>query len=754
MARLFAVLNKPTWLAFDVTTGELGGTPTANDILVFNNIQVIVSDRKDGISALPAFNLTVAEPSLANHSPSIYGIPASNASEGIAYSFTPIASDPDNNTLTFSIVNQPAWASFDSATGNLSGIPTTTGLGTTSGIVISVSDGQLTTALPAFSIMANPSINLARVFGVASQGGTYAKTAASRAIDGDCTTANHTTCDANNWWQVALPDSTQITKISIRNINTGWQLRLNGAVVYVTDAPYTTTIPGDADKVAVLTGATTDQITLFTTPRTGAYVIVKNAGTQCLHMAEVEVYGQAAVAPQFDQATYSFQLGWNSTAGTQVGTAKAVDYQLNPIAYSIEGAVPFAIDAQGKLTVNGPLQAGATYTFTVLASDGVNVGSATVTIRTTTQNAVAVALQLGDASNVTVEELLSSGIAQAQSESDYCAAELGKIYPGTVQQMVFPDRSAYLSSNSSRNVPLHVANNNGSAQVYSWMGKKENGTPYAVLGTNVFSFTAINTELKISTLNLFSWLLNKDISIDILSQPLVVLVPNSSDRTALQTWFNANGLSHNWTISSNAALLDSGNYDLYLADVDFSVTNIQKAFAANKPVLVYNNWYHPNDLALAEFDLSWRWYGSQTIGNLASVAEQCSKASTSPQIQAVLSNLEAGMPDFQYEAADCPDNVGTVSCALSQVTDNNGNSVENLFNQGATAIRSQLKALDIAGVNVFSLGDDKRLLKLAVLLADKYRDNIQYPMDKISTDDTTFYCALFADNAVHYAKAR
>jgi hypothetical protein len=95
-------------------------------------------------------------------------------------------------------------------------------------------------------------------------------------------------------------------------------------------------------------------------------------------------------------------------------------------------------------------------------------------------------------------------------------------------------------------------------------------------------------------------------------------------------------------------LLDSGNYDLYLADVSLSVTNIQKAFAANKPVLVYNNWYHPNDLALAEFDLSWRWYGEQTIGNLASPAEQCTKASSGPLIQELFTNLQAGMPAFYY----------------------------------------------------------------------------------------------------------
>jgi Immunomodulating metalloprotease helical domain/Peptidase M60, enhancin and enhancin-like/N-terminal domain of M60-like peptidases len=362
------------------------------------------------------------------------------------------------------------------------------------------------------------------------------------------------------------------------------------------------------------------------------------------------------------------------------------------------------------------------------------------------------ALRTGDAGNVTTEALLNAGIAQAQSESNYCSTELAKVYPAELQQTVFPTRSAYMASNSSRNVPLHAANNNGSIKVYSWMGKKASGTPYAVLGTNVFSFTTVNTELKNSTLNLLKWLLKQDANTDILSQPLVVLVPDYWDRQSLQAWFAANGLSHNWTISSNAALLDSGNYDLYLADVRHSVTNIQKAFAANKPVLVFNNWYESPAAALSEFDLTWRWYGEQTIGNFASTVEQCTKASSGPQIQELFTNLQAGMPAFNYEAVDCSDYVGTITCDTTKVTDSLGKSVDTAFNQGAAAIRSQLTALDSTGINVFSLGDDKRLLKLTVHLADKYRDSIQYPMDKVATNSSTFYQALFADNAVHYAR--
>ena len=84
--------------------------------------------------------------------PRISGTPATTVAVGQAYSFQPTASDADNDPLTFSIQSRPAWASFSTTTGRLSGTPTAANVGTTSGIVIRVSDGSSTRSLPSFSI--------------------------------------------------------------------------------------------------------------------------------------------------------------------------------------------------------------------------------------------------------------------------------------------------------------------------------------------------------------------------------------------------------------------------------------------------------------------------------------------------------------------------------------------------------------------------------------------------------------------------
>ena len=88
----------------------------------------------------------------ANAAPTISGTPLTSVLVGANYSFTPTASDPEGAMLTFSIAGKPNWAMFSTSTGALTGAPITTDVGTSSGIVISVTDGTTQVSLPAFGI--------------------------------------------------------------------------------------------------------------------------------------------------------------------------------------------------------------------------------------------------------------------------------------------------------------------------------------------------------------------------------------------------------------------------------------------------------------------------------------------------------------------------------------------------------------------------------------------------------------------------
>jgi hypothetical protein len=88
----------------------------------------------------------------ANDAPIISGKPLSTAVVNLPYVFRPDVHDPDGDVLVFQVARKPSWATFDPATGELAGTPPAGTTGTYTDIAIVVSDGELKTSLPNFSI--------------------------------------------------------------------------------------------------------------------------------------------------------------------------------------------------------------------------------------------------------------------------------------------------------------------------------------------------------------------------------------------------------------------------------------------------------------------------------------------------------------------------------------------------------------------------------------------------------------------------
>ena len=95
---------------------------------------------------------TSAPATAGNSPPTIQGSPSTSAVAGQAYSFQPTASDPDGDTLTFSVTNLPAWAGFNQATGRISGTPSAADVAMYSNIRVTVSDGTASASTATFAI--------------------------------------------------------------------------------------------------------------------------------------------------------------------------------------------------------------------------------------------------------------------------------------------------------------------------------------------------------------------------------------------------------------------------------------------------------------------------------------------------------------------------------------------------------------------------------------------------------------------------
>lgn len=141
-------LSSPKKGVLSVNGGLVTYTPDANaygeDRFVYQ-----VSDG-DGAHSEPAVVRLRITPKA--EVPRISGSPTKTVAVGNSYSFVPVAVDPNSQPLTFSILNRPVWATFDKTTGRLSGKPGVGSIGSSPGIVISVSNGDETAALPAFNL--------------------------------------------------------------------------------------------------------------------------------------------------------------------------------------------------------------------------------------------------------------------------------------------------------------------------------------------------------------------------------------------------------------------------------------------------------------------------------------------------------------------------------------------------------------------------------------------------------------------------
>lgn len=155
----FTIANKPSWASFSSVNGSLTGYPKANQVGIYPSITITVTDGRYK-RWLSSFRIQVTGAGTSsNAAPKIAGTPAKSVRAGTSYSFIPTASDANKDKLTFSISNKPAWASFNASNGQILGTPGTAYVGTTSNIVIRVSDGKASAALPAFALtVTTPSV--------------------------------------------------------------------------------------------------------------------------------------------------------------------------------------------------------------------------------------------------------------------------------------------------------------------------------------------------------------------------------------------------------------------------------------------------------------------------------------------------------------------------------------------------------------------------------------------------------------------
>ena len=686
------------------------------------------------------------------------------------YQFLPKVKNSTNKVLTFTVKNKPLWAEFNTTTGLLSGKVTDKGV--YPNISISVSNGKEIATLSPFDIVVTSAIDIAHKYGRATQGtdnSYYYYQAASNAIDNNDTTYNHTRGGAKgeNWLQVELPNPTKVSKIVLQNRSHA--NRLTNAKIYLSNTPYVGSV--DVNELVQTLQATNNEQTITLSPaKSGRYLIVKGETNsndeRHIHLKKLEVYGQTSVIPSFEKHETSYLIQGTTTVGTKVATLKAIDYQDDTLTYSIIGSVPFTVDVNGNIIVSGVLNL-STYAFEVEVSDGVNNIRTSVIVNVTSSSVIEDVLSSGDVvhTKVTEEELIQATIGEIESL---------KVGNSLLSEIYENNSISYSSGNyhsqrinyygdKEKVFPILYGNKNN---ILALAGTQE-ASRISIFASNPFYFFNKSEQLSYEPhmKRILAWLIaNKPIDLTIKDNNKTIALSFASNASDVTNWFTTN--YPNWTLKNcndNATLatcyagadlviLGNSSADT-IADAVALKTVLPSLLRAGKPLL----YTHPNwgENALSNviedvFELSFPYGGNYW-------ADDSVRWNSSSEMQRTFFNHSGYASietmfnhfkelDYSFDWSKCKDSKGVHDKNSDDCSEVVGLSSE--FQEGATVVRNLMNGLDSVKKNIF-LKKGYRLQKLLALTADKFRQSVSYPMDKVTTDDNEFIKSYYADHVIY-----
>ena len=181
---------------------------------------------------------------------------------------------------------------------------------------------------------------------------------------------------------------------------------------------------------------------------------------------------------------------------------------------------------------------------------------------------------------------------------------------------------------------------------------------------------------------------------------------------------------------------------------DTVMAAVQQAQARGVPVLYLHHNNDSNELAgrmlrYLGLGASTNYWGEEGL-KAFNPASLPAMPALSADIAALLQRLDTG--SFSTTWSGCVNDLGRIKCEGSGSTPYD-TAFTTEFATTAKAIRSMLRSLDASGMALFSQ-PGYALEKLLVLLGDKYRETVSYPMTKTGSGKD-FFRAYFSDMAAY-----
>ncbi|WP_293995070.1 ImpA family metalloprotease [Sphaerotilus sp.] len=324
----------------------------------------------------------------------------------------------------------------------------------------------------------------------------------------------------------------------------------------------------------------------------------------------------------------------------------------------------------------------------------------------------------------------------------------------TQNQAILPTNWSYGSGNAGTSTTLAVAGTNAAGNAR-----------YAAFGGNPFGVPG-NASMDKFLLNTVAWLTRRTTFTNL--KVVTAHLPGTETywfphENKTRTWFTSKypGVALNGVVTGAATQADNrcdgDKLDACLQGADLLVIGreqgpnayngatvmqaVLNAQGRGIPVLYLHHYRDTNDLSGRMLD----YFGLGQVNNYWSQnglkgfnpATLPAMPNNLADVQALVNRLDTGT--FTSTWSGCTTS-GRISCSGDA-------TYMSQFGTPAEAIRTALRALDANGTAIFSRSG-YTLEKLLVLLGDKYRETVAYPLNK-ATSGATFYRAYFSDMAAY-----
>ena len=172
-------------------------------------------------------------------------------------------------------------------------------------------------------------------------------------------------------------------------------------------------------------------------------------------------------------------------------------------------------------------------------------------------------------------------------------------------------------------------------------------------------------------------------------------------------------------------LLQAGTPVLYLhSDIEYTTPLTEKVADVLGATIPYGGNFWANDVAI--------WDNANQM--TTSINNNSEIALIRKPVQHFIDN------DFSIEWGECENNC------------ENNETYTSEFKAGVDLLKASLDNLESQNIKLFE-ESGYELEKLAVLLADKFREDVTFPMDKLTTNSNEFMKSHFADHLVYYGRS-